>query len=233
MKLKLYIVYRKLVKAIRGLFFRIELSRRGDYTIRDGHELNMLMKERAYLDDAEVPVLAKYARQSDTIVEIGAAYGGSAALLLTSKKPNAKVHSIDPFIQDSMGPLQANKEACIKNVRRVLRATKNEAVYDSWVLHDGFSYDVVKTWDLPIDMLFIDGDHNYEAVKQDYEDWFKHMKTGGIILFHDSRKEDGTPPETHNKGWEGPTRLAKELRQDKRVQLVEEAYSLTAWKKLA
>jgi len=36
-----------------------------------------------------------------------------------------------------------------------------------------------------LDFLFIDGDHTYEGVKQDFEKYSPHVKEGGIIAFHD------------------------------------------------
>ena len=36
-----------------------------------------------------------------------------------------------------------------------------------------------------VDFLFIDGDHTYEGVKQDYEDYKHFVKPGGWIAFHD------------------------------------------------
>ena len=36
-----------------------------------------------------------------------------------------------------------------------------------------------------LDFLFIDGDHSYEGVKQDYELYSPLVKKGGIIAFHD------------------------------------------------
>lgn len=43
-------------------------------------------------------------------------------------------------------------------------------------------------WTLPIDFLFIDGCHSYEAVKSDIEGWLPHVKVGGTILGHDYLK---------------------------------------------
>ncbi|MCS7180690.1 MAG: class I SAM-dependent methyltransferase, partial [bacterium] len=37
-----------------------------------------------------------------------------------------------------------------------------------------------------VDVLFIDGDHSYESVKNDYFIYRKLVKKGGIIAFHDS-----------------------------------------------
>lgn len=40
-------------------------------------------------------------------------------------------------------------------------------------------------WNLPIDILFIDGDHSYDGVKKDFEKYEPFVKKGGIILMHD------------------------------------------------
>lgn len=44
---------------------------------------------------------------------------------------------------------------------------------------------VAKLWEKPIDLLFIDGDHSYEGVKQDTLAWEPKVIKGGTILFHD------------------------------------------------
>lgn len=37
----------------------------------------------------------------------------------------------------------------------------------------------------PVDFLFIDGDHSYEGVRQDFWDYAPLVKPGGVIAFHD------------------------------------------------
>ena len=43
------------------------------------------------------------------------------------------------------------------------------------------------------DVLFIDGDHTYEGVKADFENYSKFARPGGLIAFHDIVPH---PPET-------------------------------------
>jgi len=40
-------------------------------------------------------------------------------------------------------------------------------------------------WDKEIDILFIDGDHQYKVVKADYEKYEPLVKKGGYIIMHD------------------------------------------------
>jgi predicted O-methyltransferase YrrM len=49
----------------------------------------------------------------------------------------------------------------------------------------GFSYEIAKTWNMPIHMLFIDANHEYDAVVRDIECWTQFLVPGGIIAFHD------------------------------------------------
>ena len=58
-----------------------------------------------------------------------------------------------------------------------------------------------------IDTLFIDGDHRYEGVKQDFLCYRSFVKEGGLILFHDIMRDSG-----HGGAWAGGVpKLWKEL----------------------
>jgi hypothetical protein len=53
--------------------------------------------------------------------------------------------------------------------------------------------------DAPIELLFIDGAHQYELVREDFERWVPKVVDGGWVLLHDTL------------GFEGPSRVADEL----------------------
>jgi predicted O-methyltransferase YrrM len=53
------------------------------------------------------------------------------------------------------------------------------------------SHDAAAGWSDPIDFLFIDGWHSYEAVVQDGRDWLPHLSDRGVVVFDDATKHPG------------------------------------------
>ncbi len=53
------------------------------------------------------------------------------------------------------------------------------------------SSDVARTFDEPVAFVFIDGAHEYESVKQDFDDWFPKVVNGGIVALHDAVARPG------------------------------------------
>jgi hypothetical protein len=54
---------------------------------------------------------------------------------------------------------------------------------------------VSKLWNIPINLLFIDGGHDYESIKADTLEYMPHVVKGGTILLHDydGQNADGVP----------------------------------------
>lgn len=53
--------------------------------------------------------------------------------------------------------------------------------------HQQTTLDQVKTLlaGRPLDLLFLDGDHTYEGVKQDFQLYSPLVRSGGLVAFHD------------------------------------------------
>jgi hypothetical protein len=169
-------------------------------------------KSILFVHDDEIPLLAWLAEQSRVgIVEIGCLYGGSTALILENKNFSVPFTSIDPFVPDSMGK---------ENVGGEKQALRNIAAYagpldkHKFRLIADYSYHVSPGWNQPIDLLWLDGDHEYDGVKRDFEEWRGFVASGGRIALHDSRRPQvsNIPESEYDRGWPGPTTLANEIR---------------------
>lgn len=59
---------------------------------------------------------------------------------------------------------------------------------EHWTFYHQASMDV--KWDKEIDILLIDGEHTYKAVKEDYEKYEPFVRPGGLIILHDMLLRD-------------------------------------------
>lgn len=99
--------------------------------------------------------------------EIGFQYGSSAlALLIAAREVKGHVYSIDI-------------DSCEEGRERVTR----EGYDDLHTFLQGDS--AVANFPEELDLLFIDGSHEYEDVVLDYERHSPRVRPGGVILFHD------------------------------------------------
>lgn len=139
--------------------------------------------------------------KNGVIVEIGSYYGLSTICIAKGSKAgyNIPVYSVDPqngngFTPDPEwnvpGSLGTPNEKYYTDVGLKLNDFKQRLkqfdVYDIVTPLAGYSEQVYKRgWNIDIGMLFIDGDHRYNYVKMDMENFGKHVISGGTIIFHD------------------------------------------------
>lgn len=77
-----------------------------------------------------------------------------------------------------------------KSLNRFFSSIINSSITTKYVRQNTHSTECVSHLkdilkDRQIDFLFIDGDHSYEGVKQDFEMYAKFVRKGGLIAFHD------------------------------------------------
>jgi predicted O-methyltransferase YrrM len=120
-----------------------------------------------------------------TVVEIGSYLGASTAFLgLAALQRDGTIHAVDAWTNEANGPEGA------RDTYGEFRT--NTASFEHFIVpHRGYSTAVHQhEGAIPCDMLFIDGDHSYEAVKADLRDWLPSIKPGGWLAMHDIDQPD-------------------------------------------
>lgn len=141
-----------------------------------------------WLSDSEGNFLYQTASNCEAkgvMVEIGSWKGKSTIYIGKGSEAGKriKVYAIDPHIDGSYEEFKKNIEnSRLTEVVIPIVKTSEEAAKD---------------FTEPVEFIFIDGDHKYEKVKQDFELWFPKLINGGIIAFHDT------------VSWPGPRRVVK------------------------
>jgi hypothetical protein len=145
-----------------------------------------------WLDEREGVLLYKLAKQcrQGVIVEIGSYKGRSTVWLgqgsLAGSKP--MIYAVDPHtftakVDGEDRPEHSKEMTTYDEFIRNIKAGGVDSLVKPMVTT---SQEAAKNWKLPVGLLWIDGDHSYEGVKQDVELWEPHLIDGGVIAFHDS-----------------------------------------------
>lgn len=154
--------------------------------IADGIEGWLSPNEGLFLYNA-----AQHCSGKGVIVEIGSWKGKSTVWLAkgSAAGKGVPVYSIDPHTGSSehikrygkvntINEFKKNiKKADVTGVVRPVRKTSEQA-------HEN--------WKQPIELLWIDGSHEYEMVLLDFQLWGPNLMSGGIIAFHDTTLHEGT-----------------------------------------
>jgi len=133
-----------------------------------------------------VPVIKEHGEDLK-VVEIGVCRAETSCYLMENC-PNIKVlYGIDPWLPYQDKPTQpitatmqdeffktAIKNIVEKGLRGKIRIIKRRS-----------DKIVTSFLDNSVDVLFVDGDHRFEAVLNDLEIWWPKLKKGGIMAGHD------------------------------------------------
>jgi predicted O-methyltransferase YrrM len=112
------------------------------------------------------------------ILEIGTADGGTLFIFSNIVENNGKIISIDlpigyPLWRVKLYKSFVNDDKKLYLVRSDSHNIKTVNIVEKILNND------------KLDFLFIDGDHSYNGVKQDFEMYSRFVRKGGIIAFHD------------------------------------------------
>lgn len=117
-----------------------------------------------------------YAGRNDLIIaEVGVDKGDHAEVIFNLLKPERLI-LIDPWYgNDKLYEYVKNRFKNYENVY-IFRNTSREFIKrHAWL--DEF------------DLVYLDGDHTYDAIKYDLESWYDYITIGGILAGHDYNKE--------------------------------------------
>lgn len=141
--------------------------------------------------------LARNCTGKGVIVEVGSWKGKSTIWLANGSKKGkgVKVYAIDPHTGSSEHRRVFGEVWTFEEFKRNIRlANVNDVVIPILAT----SAEAANTFEKPVELIFIDGSHEYELVKSDFGSWFPKVAVGGIMAFHDTFR--GT----------GPRRVVKE-----------------------
>lgn len=120
--------------------------------------------------------LAQRAARGGVIVEIGSYQGKSTIWLARGSQAGnrLRVYAIDPhqnrpenFYKFRSFIARAGVESLVTPIRKI-------------------SEQAVREFQEPVSLIFIDGAHEYDQVKKDFELWFPKVMENGFMAFHDT-----------------------------------------------
>ncbi len=155
-----------------------------------------LVAPRTTHSPAESGLLHRLAAGRRRAVGIGVNEGAGALVLIAGLPQGADLHLVDRFAESTQWWEPADEHAVKAVVGRAARRRGGPRLH--W--HVAPSPDVASGWSIPVDLVFIDGDHSREACRLDWDAWSPHVRGGGVLAFHGAR--GGEP---------GPTAVVTEL----------------------
>jgi predicted O-methyltransferase YrrM len=120
------------------------------------------------------------------ILEIGGYLGHSTAALAFGCAGTKKhVFCIDTFCGNVTDFVRGKQFEGSMFAERWADNLYNAGIADYVTGLAGYSSHYYNEWDKPLDMLFIDGSHQYDDVIGDLRVFGQHVKPGGIVAMHD------------------------------------------------
>ena len=114
------------------------------------------------------------------IVDLG--FDRGLSTIAFAYKNRGQVFGIEWFFEE--GSYAAKSYALDSAFQNITDAIKRKYVKNIHLIIGPYR-DVLKNWNLPIDVFHIDWAHSYRSVKFQYELWRCHLKEDSVLLIHD------------------------------------------------
>src|SRR5215813_3549044 len=164
-----------------------------------------ITKVAGHLLEADKDVLSKYAKalnSGSTIVEIGS-FLGLSAIIMGNSNHRCRIICIDPCDlsgEEASAPIY--QKDGYQGSRQFRRLRLNLILYGVRAqIIRATSQEAIKDFSMRFQLLFVDGDHSYEACSRDVELYGKCLDIGGTLILHDATE----------LGWPGPIKVAGQL----------------------
>lgn len=159
-------------------------------------------------------VLADMAWDKGRILETGTGYGESAAFF-AKEKPYWSIYTVDGFGLYGDGRIYDQWDR--EKVKKI-----NEALPSNVIQILGNSQKI--SWELLLDLLFIDADHSYEGCKADFDNYAHYVRFSGFICFDDYNQP--------NNPANGVKKVVAEVLETGKYQVIYEGFYCIILKKL-
>ena len=168
-------------------------------------------------------VLGKYAKGKKIALEIGTFMGVSANIIAKEMVDTGKIYCVDPFFKRHQ-----KKNPGLSIAERDLKRNK---LFHKVIFLIGLSTDSKIKDQVPtnLDFIFVDGDHSYEGLFNDWGIVKKKLSIGGIVCLHDTIIP-------LNEQWRkfGSVLFYNDIIMcDREFQLIETAHSMTILRRLS
>lgn len=127
------------------------------------------------------------AHRPRNLLEVGCERGGTLWVWCQIAHDDAQVTSVDMDHSALDRPYEGYPARDAQRIKFVSGDSKDPRVFE----------DVVDWIDDPLDFLFIDGGHDYETVKSDFDKFSALVAPGGIVGFHDVSPIRGGADDAH------------------------------------
>jgi predicted O-methyltransferase YrrM len=175
-----------------------------------------LDEARTQTTEEERKAIFRHANGKRRAAEIGVFEGVTTRVIATALATDGILFGIDPFIRGRMGICWAKPIA-----RREVSRAKSQCRI---VFIEKLSHAACQSIDGTFDFVFIDGDHSWDAIVQDWNDWSERVEPRGIVALHDTRVPRHNP---RVADFGSHQYFERHIRHDKRFELLEQVDSLS------